>query len=167
MPAGEIPAMSDDVQSAPAASGGTTNWFPVFGAIGLAVVVGLGLLGSYAIVLYKLRSSPAGREAHVQIVENAQLKQLLGEPLGVKIEAGDLAHEGQAAFTMRVRGARGSAMVEMSSQFEQHRWRIVSGTVTLADGTERTLEVGAPTAIAPEVRLALDAGPQLADAGPD
>lgn len=118
------------------------SWWPFVGAIALAVVVGVTLMGGYSVVVYKLRHSSSGREAVAQVRSSAQLKALLGEPLKVRIEGGELAHEGNASFEMHVVGPKGSAVISVEARAEKHAWRIASGTVTLDDGREVPLEPG-------------------------
>jgi hypothetical protein len=118
------------------------SWWPFVGAIALAVVVGVTLVGGYSVVVYKLRHSLSGREAVAQVKASAQLKALLGEPLKVRIEGGELAHAGTASFEMHVVGPKGSAVVGVDARAEKHSWRIASGTVTLDDGREIPLEPG-------------------------
>lgn len=120
------------------------SWWPFAGAIALAVVVGAGLLGTYGLVVYRLRHSPAGRAAVAQLRASPQLQGLLGEPVRAFIEGGDLQHDGMASFTVRVRGPKGTAQVELDSRAEGHVWRIVSGTVTAPGGREVKLEVTPP-----------------------
>ncbi|MBS2026862.1 MAG: hypothetical protein JST54_03070 [Deltaproteobacteria bacterium] len=123
-----------------AAPSGRSSWLPFAGAIAMAVFVGLGLLGSYGIVLYRLRHSSAGRAALLQMHGSAQLKDMFGEPLKLHIEGGELQHEGEASFEMRVKGPKGSAMLDLDARAENHVWRVVKGTIVMPDNSEVPLE---------------------------
>jgi len=116
------------------------SWLPFAGAIAMAVVVVLGLLGSYGIVIYKLRHSNAGRSALVQMHTSQQLKDLFGEPLKLHIEGGELAHEGEASFEMRVAGPKGTATLDLDMRAENHQWRVVKGTIVMPDDSEVELQ---------------------------
>jgi hypothetical protein len=133
------------------------SWWPFAGAIGLAVVVGAALLGSYGIVVYKLRHSNAGRAALIQLHASPQLRELLGEPLKLHIESGELAHEGQASFELQVRGPKGSASLAVESRAENHAWRVVRGTITFPD--QRTLALDPAEAPAPPKSLPTSGSP--------
>lgn len=138
-----------EVQTASAVPGAPErSWWPFAGAIALAVVVGAGLLGTYGLVIYRLRHSAAGREAVAELRVSPQLQQLLGEPLRLYIEGGDLQHDGEASLTVRARGPRGHAQVELESRAEGKSWHIVKGSITTASGQELPLQL-APPAVPP------------------
>ncbi len=165
---GSTVAMSNaESLGASAAPSGRSSWLPFAGAISMAIVVGLGLLGSYGIVLYKLRQSPAGRATLIQMHAAPQLKELFGEPLKLHIEGGELQHEGAASFEMSVRGPKGRAMLELESRAENHVWRVVKGTIVMPDNQEVPLDPvplldakPAPTPPSPEPASPMQHGPQ-------
>ena len=138
------------------------SWWPLVGALALAVVVGAALLGSYGIVLFRLRHSPAGRSAVAQVRGSTQLQSMLGEPLHVWIEGGDLQHEGQASYSMRVRGSMGTAQVEVDAKVHEHVWSITRGTVLPAGAAEVPLDL---SALAPPLPAAGSKALQPAPAG--
>jgi hypothetical protein len=70
-----------------------------------------------------------------------QLKAMFGEPLKLHIEGGDLQHEGQASFEMRVKGPKGAGMLELESRSENKVWRVVKGNINV-DGKDLPLEPG-------------------------
>ena len=160
---GSTVAMSNaESLGASAAPSGRSSWLPFAGAIAMAVVVGLGLLGSYGIVLYKLRHSNAGRAALIEMHAAPQLKALFGEPLKLHIEGGDFPHEGEASFEMSVRGPKGHAMLELESRAENHVWRVVKGSIVMPDNQEVPLE----PAPQPEMKPATQPGPTDQPANP-
>jgi len=117
------------------------SWLPLAGALGLAVVVGAALLGGYGIVLYRLRHSRAGRAAVAQVLSSSQLLTMLGAPLRVRIEGGELQHQGRASFSMRVTGPKGRAQVELESRLSGRQWRVLRGTVSPERGGEVPLDL--------------------------
>jgi hypothetical protein len=122
---------------------GARSYWPLAGALGLAVVVGAALLGGYGMVIFRLRHSAAGKAAVAQVRGSSQLQQMLGQPLRVHIEGGELQHQGQASLSMRVVGPHGSAQVEVEARQVQHRWAIVGGTVSPDKAEDIPLDLAA------------------------
>jgi hypothetical protein len=104
-------------------------------ALGLALVVGLALLGGYTLVLRQLRQSAAYRPAVAQLKGSAQLRALLGDGYQFKIDDGEIGEDHQNAhFIFVARGDKGSADVEVVLKREGKVWRAVDGTITTEDG---------------------------------
>jgi hypothetical protein len=112
-------------------------------AVGLSLVLGLMLLGGYHLALRQLRSSRAGQAASKALQTSPQLKDLLGEPYRVRIEAGELNEEGTAHFTFAARGPKGSADLELAMRRDGAAWKITEGTIENDEGVI-PLEVPAP-----------------------
>lgn len=119
------------------------SWLPRIGALGLAGVVAAALLGGYGIVIFRLRHSAAGKAAVTQVRGSTQLQAMLGAPLRVRIEGGELQHDGHASFSMRVRGSHGAAQVEVEVQSKQRVWSVVRGKVTPEASEELALDASA------------------------
>jgi hypothetical protein len=104
-------------------------------AVGMAVVLGLMLLGGYHLVLRHLRHTPEADEAAQLLHSSMQLRRLLGEPVEFRLEAGELRPDGTgASFSYNAEGPYGDAAVELELVRHATGWQLASGTVETDDG---------------------------------
>ena len=126
-------AVASPVSVAPSAPN-RAFWRQLRDSVGLAVVLGLMLLGGYHLVLHHLRHSLEGQLATKRVAASTQLQELLGLPMVPTLEAGEVSPDGNATFSFNVTGPKGEAGVDLKLVRKGAEWRFESGVVDTPDG---------------------------------